>query len=79
MLASPQTTSNESNRSKVSHLTNKNQFCIKNFIEGEVVVSDEIIKCNNSTISDIVENENSLKNTELDEVKVEITDKISKI
>lgn len=36
---SPQT-SNDSGGSKVSHLSNRNHFCIKNKVEGEFVVSD---------------------------------------
>lgn len=36
-------TSNDSGGSKNSHLTNRNQYCIKNKIEGEIVVSDEIV------------------------------------
>ena len=35
--------SNNSGESKASHLTNRNQYCIKNKIEGERVVSDEIL------------------------------------
>ena len=35
--------SNDSGTSKSSHLTNRNQYCIKNKIEGEIVLSDEIV------------------------------------
>lgn len=35
--------SNDSGGSKASHLTNRNQYCIKNKEEGEVVLSDEIL------------------------------------
>lgn len=64
----------DSSGSKVSHLANKNQYCIKNKIEGEVVVSHEIVKYNTPKMSEIGEDDESIS---FSEVNVEITDKIA--